>query len=811
MASKARMSEPEPTADTVPEFTTDVNPESVQFVMYFKLGSRKSVNKSEKHKKRIEEAIARHQEIKTALLDHGMQLVELWRSEDGMKYHWGVTASEERLRRHAEITHYELRLRPQYGGSTAPYFASYAHLFQEVDGSVFTELDRQRIVLSLASGRAERDGAEQDMTLLYRTGVLYKFFPLHKRSEQRWLWDNWVKRVIRKQPIDQIRDYFGEKVGFYFGYLGYSLKWLLPVAVLGLIIFLSQQIKTPAVKKWTYVGSVIWSVIMPVWATLFVEFWKRKSQARAVRWGMDTLDLAEPSRPSYTGTLRVGTWWGKVWIDLQPAGEKDPKLMRYNIYENPNRRVRRLVFGTWPILILMTLVSLGVAWLFILFNAMVSSFGARIAVSAVNGVVIVILSIIYRVIAKYLTELENLRTDTALEDSLIMKIFVFDFINAFSTLFYQAFLKYNVKWTSLGWISNGSCTHLTGTDKFDCALGELSTMLITVFIVRICFFQMLDFLIPFLYTKIGTKASHYSVKLSKSGRIMCESQIQSKMAPFAGTLDEYSGMVMQFAYVTLLAAACPLGPVIALISYFLESRTDAYKMLYLNQRAPAVRAKDIGTYQQIIQFISFISIVSNAALVALSDGPSSSDLAWRLSLIIIGENLIVAIKFIIGKIVAKRPASVDHTLAKRSFIREELMGQENPRILELGFHAADDIEPESPGTTLASFHLLKRKLRKGFASVRSIKSWRTTERTKVQVGDFIANDDRKVFDDSDSEEDGDASSSDFGSPFSESHMDADRNHEPLVSSRNASSNYNATSSGSSSGTKDSPKPNDDKV
>lgn len=762
-------------APSLPSVSEHLNTDHVQFVLYFKLGSRNAMLRSEKRQKRVEDLRLRQQELRSALEDNGLGVIDLWRSDDGMKYHWGITASEERLKKHAELTHYELRLRPQYGGGTAPFFANYAHLFQEIDGSVFSELDRQRLVQSLISSRAERDGAEQDLTILYRTGVIYKFFPLHKYEEQTWLWNHWAKKLARNQPIDQIRDYFGEKVGFYFGFLGYTAKWLLPIAVLGLLIFVMQQVPVLAIRQWNYIGSVFWSIVMPIWATLFVEFWKRKCEARAVRWGMDTLDLAEPSRPSYSGNLRVGTWWGKVWIDLETAAEKDPSLKRYNIYEHPSKRLRRALLGSWPVLFLMTLLSIGVAWLFILLGAKVTSFGARVGLSAANGVVIVILSIVYRIIAKYLTELENHRTDTELENSLIMKIFIFDFVNAFGTVFYQAFLKYNVKWTSMAWLSNGACMAYTGTAKFECALAELSTMLITVFVVRICFFQVLDFLIPYLYTRLRIKGSKVIQKLTKSGRILEDSQVQSKMAPFAGTLDEYSGMVMQFGYVTLLAAACPLGPLIALISFVIETRTDAYKMLFLNQRAPAVRAKHIGTYQSILQFMAFISIVSNAALVALSDGPSAADLAWRLSMIIIGENMIIATKFIISGIIAKRPESVEKTHARRSFIREELMGQENPRIVEMGFHG---MEPESTGPlpeSLGSFQLLK-KLNRRINSIRSINSWSSGTRKNVQVGDFIPAAHQGILSDSDEDEPVDLSGS--------------LESTPLMESRNGSRHYN---------------------
>jgi anoctamin-8 len=85
--------------------------------------------------------------------------------------------------------------------------------------------------------------------------------------------------------LDDIRDYFGVKIAMYFGWLGLYTKWLFAPAIFGIIMFILMS-RGEVIRDWCM---FIFSIFNIVWATLYLEAWKRKSAELAYRWG--TLDM----------------------------------------------------------------------------------------------------------------------------------------------------------------------------------------------------------------------------------------------------------------------------------------------------------------------------------------------------------------------------------------------------------------------------------------------------------------------------------------------------------------------------------------
>jgi len=61
--------------------------------------------------------------------------------------------------------------------------------------------------------------------------------------------------------------------------------------------------------------------------------------------------------------------------------------------------------------------------------------------SFLNALQIKVMNVIYGKVAKWMNDWENYETDTIYNDQLSIKLFLFQFVNSYNSLFYIAFFK----------------------------------------------------------------------------------------------------------------------------------------------------------------------------------------------------------------------------------------------------------------------------------------------------------------------------------------------------------------------------------
>lgn len=79
---------------------------------------------------------------------------------------------------------------------------------------------------------------------------------------------------------------------------------------------------------------------------------------------------------------------------------------------------------------------------------------------------------------------------------------------------------------------------------------------------------------------------------------------------------DYLEIVVQYGYVTMFVVAFPLAPALALLNNVFEARVDLFKLTEC--RRPALKQRsNIGSWQYCMEFISFLSVITNCYLIVM--------------------------------------------------------------------------------------------------------------------------------------------------------------------------------------------------
>jgi anoctamin-10 len=186
---------------------------------------------------------------------------------------------------------------------------------------------------------------------------------------------------------DEIRNYFGETVAMYFAFLGFYTYFLVPPAVLGIVshFFSSLLNEDTAVA--------LFCIFNLVWATVFLESWKRRTMELAYKWGTIKMEQFEEPRAAFYGLSMM----------------KDPITGQIQPYYPHYRRLLKLYLVSVPIM----LAALSVAFFMMLFyfwlDAIAADFTENSSLPSVVTTLIMLLpTVIYAVVIAILYSIYRL-------------------------------------------------------------------------------------------------------------------------------------------------------------------------------------------------------------------------------------------------------------------------------------------------------------------------------------------------------------------------------------------------------------------
>ena len=436
---------------------------------------------------------------------------------------------------------------PQERLVTATFSYNNRQSFLSKNGKLFFDTaDRCRMVyriLQMTSFGSEDN--DYGIDSLCNDEVYTAGFPLHDgpsvqkgdhvandRQKLRTDWSSF-RRIFTYQPINAVRRYFGGRIGFYYAWLGVYIAMLVPAAIVGVLCFIyglgslhdfepTEEICDKKNEKLFYMcpqcdkhcsywslttscdfakvghlfdnpATVFFSVFMSIWATLFLEYWKRTQVRLSYEWGVyNLLNEYEPPRPQFLFSVR--------------QKRPNPVTDKLEPYIPTMTRIRRTLGGLGVIFFMGSVVVASIAGIVayrasalaalyasssydIRQNAkLVTSFSAAI----MNLVFIKILSYIYVKLAVILTDWENPRTKSEYQNMLTFKMYVFEFVNTYSSLFYIAFFKSSLIIGKPTRYSRISDRRIEGCDPSGC-LTDLCIQLAVIMIGK----QILGFVLEF--------------------------------------------------------------------------------------------------------------------------------------------------------------------------------------------------------------------------------------------------------------------------------------------------------------------------
>jgi len=465
------------------------------------------------------------------------------------------------------------------------------HLYERSEGlsHPFSTVHRIKILSDVIESKTL---CNVDCTAKLNEGKMLAYFPLHNDVEREllkkeWLPDGCKIRWTNKQPLVQIKNYLGEKIGLYFAFFGHYTMWLFWLGLIGLFFFiLSFGLGTPS----NY-GTVTFAVFTVFWSVFMIEFWKRKEATLAMEWGMRHFENTELERPQFNASTR-----------------KSPITGKETMYFPPTEARHRIYKSVLVVAAMIGAVVVAVAFVYFLqlklyqsHNSFLHTYSIYIG-SGLMSVQINIFNAIYGWVSVLLNDYENHRTNTTYEDSLIYKTFVFQFINSYASLFYTAFVK----------------RPLFGCSYGNYCMEDLAVSLSCIFIMNIVLIKLMAWVSSFLASR--RKAAELKGTVGKELSVPEQEYILEPVDSMMSILTQYASLTVQFGYVTLFVTAFPLAPLLAWIQNYLDLAADAEFMLLMSRRAFPRGAQDIGTWLTIFGYLGNISVITNTAVIAFTSG-----------------------------------------------------------------------------------------------------------------------------------------------------------------------------------------------
>jgi len=535
-----------------------------------------------------------------------------------MKMYALVSISEKRQRMVAEIMgeHDRMRVRMKMlddeasdiknGGAWSAFKNDlFPYYEKSSEGLLFSSCQQQYIMEFLLNDRDPRAMGPQMMqreSCLPGNSILQQMltdekivdcYNLHHPEKNEWLLSNWAGTYTAKQPIEDIREYFGESTALFFVFVGYMVTSLWVLAGVGLFTFVMALTALDETGSTQNPYMPLFAVYVAIWSINFSTGWKRLEITYQYEW--DVLEYEDPQEDRTEFVQNT-----KTYKRLNEISKKE------EYYPDPLMRIISLI-ATSAALTALIVVTVFVAVLCEIGKvSLVPYFGeagmlALILGANVQAMIIMLFRWGGRIVFRLLTDFENWKTEQQYEDAFITKLYCFAFCNAYFPIIFVAFIADSVQ-----------------PFDFDISCGSTCADYV-VFLTAIIYLQnvIIRAVVTIFFSKTVATADASDVDTVVPG----VAELQHKLpncSEDGGSTEEYLEQIIELGYVMMFSAACPPLAFFALVHNIWDLRSMAKKYLSSYRRPLYSCCRDIGTWTIIIDITTIMSIIVNSALIAFT-------------------------------------------------------------------------------------------------------------------------------------------------------------------------------------------------
>ncbi|OJJ77050.1 hypothetical protein ASPBRDRAFT_190388 [Aspergillus brasiliensis CBS 101740] len=535
-------------------------------------------------------------------------------------------------------------------------------------------------------------------------------FPLHDEAMNKQCMKDWSQKTfLSAEDLDQIRNTFGENVGFYFAFLQSYFRFLIFPAVFGF-------------SCWLLLGSfsIIYAVVNSLWCIIFIEYWKRQEEDLSCRWQTKGVSVVRPKRREF-----------KPEREVQDESTGEVR----GVFPATRRMYRQLLIVPFALL---SAVALGVIIatcfaieIFIseIYNGPLKTYLVFIPTILLSALIPTMSAVLVSIATK-LNDYENYETQPAYDVALTQKIFIINFITSYLPIFLTAFVYVPFASRIVPYLD---VFHLTvrpfvskeaassRRTEFSIDPDRLRKQVIYFTVTAQAVNFAMETIVPMLKQRLSREYKEYNRR--KQGKIETEDGTEAKkealfddhpdetkfltrvrneadMEDYDVT-DDLREMCIQFGYLALFSPVWPLVPVSFFVNNWVELRSDFFKICMECKRPWPQRADTIGPWLESLGFLSWVGSITSSALLYMfsngHEGPNGEPTAirgWALLLtIFFSEHIYLMVRYAIRAAMAKlEPPNVKKERTERYLMRKRYL--ESTVAARSSDDEGDDNEPD---------------------------------------------------------------------------------------------------------------------